>query len=659
MRRSGRAPLTGALVAALVVPATVAAAPAVGSITTTEAAGACVADDHPGGDWAGYGHDYANTRHQDREEVIGRTNVTSLQPAWAFGADDGGGGGDFTATPVVVDGCVFVGSNDGFAFALDADTGEHLWTTEAPNGGGINSSAFVADGVVYFGVARGGAPYVMALDEQTGELLWATQTDDQPGADIYGSPVVFDGVLMVGVSGGAAELGNEDDRYAFQGAFVLIETQDDPELGRVPGEIIRKTYTVHPPDVEDGFAGATVWATFSVDPETRTGYVGAGNPFQPQQEHEHANSVLKVDLDRSSPTFGEIVGHYKGTVEEYDPVVQTAPCFDIPGNPAPYYPQGVGECGDLDLDFGASANLFTDETGRRLVGVGQKSGVYHVIDAETMEPVWQSIVGPPSAVGGIVGSTAIDDGAVYGPIVPAGYLWSVDRASGLQRWVSPVGDGAHWGNPVALANGVVYTVDLRGFLDAYDAETGAPLAQLPMKVNSDTGADPLLSWGGVAVARNTVYAAVGMTGLPNGYVIAYRPTQELPVPEVPDPGELPTLPDGGVGPRIVSVAQAQFYGYATPAMVVQADGTLEYTNLDIVKHDVVQDVKADGFGGSSDAPWCGEYTQLPECPLFRTPLLGLGETAAVDGLDRLEPGATYGWYCTLHPGMKGTLVVAP
>lgn len=660
MRLTRRPWLTGLLAAGVALPATVAAVP-VAEGEVTAAATPCVADDHAGGEWVSYGNGLDNSRHQPAEDSIGLENVTSLTPVWSFGADDGGGGGDFTGTPVVVDGCVFVGSNDGYAFAIDADTGEHVWTAETPDGGGINSSAFVDDGVVYFGVAKQAAPYVIALDEQTGALLWKTQLDDQPGSEVYGSPMVFDGVLMIGVSGGAAELGNEDDRYAFQGSFLLIETQDDPEAGRVPGEIIRKTYTIHSPETEDGFAGATVWATFSVDPETKMGYVGAGNPFQPQQEHAHANSVLKVDLDRASPTFGEVIGHYKGQVEEYQPILQTAPCFDIPGNPAPYYPQGIGECGDLDLDFGASANLFTDESGRKLVGVGQKSGVYHVFDAETMEPVWQSIVGPPSAVGGIVGSTAIDDGAVYGPIVPAGYLWSVDRASGVQRWFAAVGDGAHWGNPVALANDVVYTVDLRGFLDAYDAGTGAPLAHLPMKLNSDTGTDPLLSWGGVAVARNTVYAGVGMTGLPNGYVIAYQPTQSLPVPELPDPGELPEPPGGGGGTatQIVSGAQAQFYGYLTPVMVVQKGGALEYTNLDLVRHDVVQDVKTDGFGGPEDAPWCADYASLGACPLFRTPLLGLSEMASVEGLDQVEPGASYTFYCTLHPGMKGTLVVAP
>src|SRR3712207_8399244 len=56
-------------------------------------------------------------------------------------------------------------------------------------------------------------------------------------------------------------------------------------------------------------------------------------------------------------------------------------------------------------------------------------------------------------------------------------LTSLDRASGTPRWVVPVADAVHWGNPVTSANGVVYTVDLKGFIDAYDAGTGAPRSE--------------------------------------------------------------------------------------------------------------------------------------------------------------------------------------
>jgi len=96
-----------------------------------------------------------------------------------------------------------------------------------------------------------------------------------------------------------------------------------------------------------------------------------------------------LDERRPEPTFGEIVGSYKGNVDEYIDQSQL-PCVDFNGQNPATYPQGLGSCSDEDLDFGASPNLFTDASGRKLVGAGQKSGVYHVFDATTMAPVWKA-----------------------------------------------------------------------------------------------------------------------------------------------------------------------------------------------------------------------------------------------------------------------------
>jgi hypothetical protein len=364
--------------------------------------------------------------------------------------------------------------------------------------------------------------------------------------------------------------------------------------------------------------------------------------------------VLKFDIDRASPRFGQVLASYKGTIDEYVPQFSELPCYDIPGNPAPWYPQGIGQCGDLDMDFGASPNLFTLPGGRKVVGVGQKSGVYHVVDAKTMKPVWTQLVGPPSAVGGIVGSTAIAGGQVFGPITIGGYVWSVDQATGANKWFAPVGDGAHWGNPVSTANGIVYTVDLRGFLDAYDAATGVSLLHRSLMLGGPMA--PTASWGGVSIARGTVYAAVGMTGLPDGQVVALRPLAGGGGIPLPAPNGVPG-PEEEVAPHIVAGPQAQFSGYLTPAMVFsKGSGKVIYTNLDVVRHDVVQDVRTDGVASKGKDPWCKRYAK-GRCPVFMAPLLGLGESAALQGLKNTVTGKTYTFYCSLHPGMRGSLAV--
>jgi polyvinyl alcohol dehydrogenase (cytochrome) len=619
--RSLRIAAAAALTAAVAVPVARAVGP------TPSPYPGCGPVGVAGGEWRSYGHDAANTRFQDHEKQISPADVPTLAPAWTLSTSRAGAAGDITGTPIVADGCLYVGTNAGWVVAANADDGTPVWKTKMPRDGGISSSVTADGGTIYASVAPTGAPYVVALDQATGVVKWASEPiDTQPGADSFASPVVFDGLVVVGVSGGAAELGEEADRYGFQGSIVLLDA--------ATGAVVKKTWTIHPPkQPDDDFAGATVWSTPAVDPATKYAYVGAGNPFKPQAEHAHANAVLKIDLDRAHPTFGEIVASYKGTVDEYVPGFSDLPCYDFDGNNPPYYPQGVGQCGDIDLDFGASPNLFTDPaTGRTLVGAGQKSGVYHVFDADTMKPVWTAIVGPPTPFGGIVGSTAFDGASVYGPVTAPGHLWSLARADGSVRWLSPTLDGAHWGNPVAVANGVVYTADLKGFLDAYEARTGVPLAHRPLLLGADNGGNPMLSWGGVSIARNTVYAAVGIDGLPDGFVVALRPggggggIQPPALPGIPQPS--------GAGATVVAGPGAVATTYATATVTVPRGSTVDFLNLDVPQHDV----------------------RSTTAGLFASELIGTGQTAPVTGVDRLGPGS-YGFYCSLHPNMKGTLTV--
>jgi hypothetical protein len=340
-------------------------------------------------------------------------------------------------------------------------------------------------------------------------------------------------MVWVGVSGTAAEI-DEGDRETWQGSFALLDATD--------GRILAKTFTIPEELWEEEFSGGAIWSTMTVDEPTRTGYVGTGNPFDYDHEHPNTNAILKIDLDRSNDSFGRIVGSYKGTVEEYEGAFAgTVPCEEIEEASTGVFALGL-ECLRFDLDFGAMPNLIRAPDGRTLVAAGQKSGVLHVVDADTMDEVYTKVLGVPSAVGGIVGSAAYDGTNLYGPHTLGSYLWSVNANSGNLRWLAPVGSGVNWGPPATYANRVVYTVELAGFLNAYDAGTGATLLRYPLLASPDSpGAlvpltdRPPLSWGGVTVARGNVYVSTGvgltsagMPSVPTGYVIAFAPSS-LPV----------------------------------------------------------------------------------------------------------------------------------
>lgn len=505
-----------------------------------------------GGEWHMMSGDLAGSRNQTKELLLNAQDAATMAPVWTFDANRGSGvpNNEITGYPIVAKGCVFVGSSlatfgpEGYVFAINELTGELVWRTKTK--GGVYNTLAYDDGILYAFVSRIGRPYVAAIDAATGDVLWESTVDNQVGSDAVSSPILFDGMVWVGISGTAAEI-NEGDRSAFVGNQVLLDART--------GERLAKIWTIPEPLWEDGFTGGSVWGTISIDPETKYGYAGTGNPFDYEAEHTNTNAVLKVDLARArdsdgdpvdsavitNPTFGQIVGTYRGNVEEYFPTAaDTVPCQELE-EISGVFALGL-ECLRFDLDFGVTPNLFRLSNGTKVVAAGQKSGVLHVINADTMQAEYTQLLGVPSLVGGIVGSSAYDGENLYGPHTIGGYLWSVAKDDGAVRWVAPTGSGINWGPPATYANRIIYTVDLAGFLDAFDAGTGLPLLKYPLIASPDSpGAlvpvteRPPLTWGGVTVAHHTLFvsAGVGLTSaglpsLPTGFVIAFRPRRVLP-----------------------------------------------------------------------------------------------------------------------------------
>jgi outer membrane protein assembly factor BamB len=253
-------------------------------------------------------------------------------------------------------------------------------------------------------------------------------------------------------------------------------------------------------------------------------YVGAGNPFSKTQEHPFTNSILKIDMDPSRSTFGQVVAFYKGNPDQYTNTLatlsQTPICRATDNNGLPF-PLDDPACGQLDLDFGASPNLFAGSASQQLVGDLQKSGVYHAARADTMAGRWSTLVGLSCAACNAA-SAAYDGTTIYGAASPGSTEYALDPTTGAARWEAAIGDGTHY-QSTSVAAGVVYTIDGAGFLDAWDAATGHP--ELRRQLAEDTGTLMAgITSSGVAIADHTVFVTAGGsagTGTA-GYVVAYR-----------------------------------------------------------------------------------------------------------------------------------------
>jgi polyvinyl alcohol dehydrogenase (cytochrome) len=416
---------------------------------------------------------------------------------------------------------VFIGSFGGVAYALDATTGHIVWQRklEAANpgsGGVVVGAAAVDGGAVVFLVDEFAAPYAIALKRSTGAVVWKsapfapplTSSAAQAGSYTNSSPVVANGFIAAGYSA------PEGDPTA-TGGFSLIDAKT--------GEVVKTTPTIPPAAQAEGYTGGGMWSTPAYDPATKYLYWGSGNPNSKTKQYRTTDAILKIDVNPARATFGQIVASYEGNVDQYTSTLQElshSPACEVSANPEVPYPLDDPVCGQLDLDFGAAANLFTTSNGTKVVGDLQKSGVYHVANASTMAPVWTSLVGP-SCFPCNAASTAFDGSSIYGVATPGGTMFSLDRSSGGKNWLSPLGDATHY-QSTSSADGVAWTVDNAANLDGVDTANGQPLVHRPLSV--DAGAPVVnLTSAGVAIAEHHLFVAAGGASYESapGYVIAY------------------------------------------------------------------------------------------------------------------------------------------
>jgi PQQ-like domain len=132
-------------------------------------------------DWAYNGADVNNSRFQSIDQ-INPSNVSQLKLAWSFSGDTTEAA-SAEATPLVVDGVMYISGNNDGVFALNPTTGKQIWHYAAPADAGYGTRGVAyGQGLIFSGQGAN----LVALNAKTGALVWKTQVD--PHGNISAAP---------------------------------------------------------------------------------------------------------------------------------------------------------------------------------------------------------------------------------------------------------------------------------------------------------------------------------------------------------------------------------------------------------------------------------------------------------------------------------------
>src|SRR6266496_2667538 len=481
------------------------------------------------GQWRIAGQNLNNTWSQPAEHSISPTNVQNLKTKWVFTT-----GGDVSATPTVDGDAVYFPDWGGNLFAVEKNSGSLIWSHKISEYDGVDgaisrvSPAVVGDQVIIGDILSSNQVHnganVMAVDRRTGMLRWITQVETHPAAIITGSPVVFDGVIYIGVSSNEESLAT-NPAYpccSFRGSVVALDAKS--------GAILWKTFDM--PDNNgqvDQYSGGAVWQPAAIDPKRGVLFIGTGNNYTVpadviacQNANPTANCTAPDDFFDTALALDLKTGQVKWSKKLQGFDTWTVACITSSG-PNPNCP--VPSSPDFDLG-GAGPNLVGN-----IVGFGQKSGIFWALNPDNGNIVWSTPVGPGASLGGIEWGTATDGKRIFVAIANSDHLpyilvpsgrqitwgsWSaLDVATGKILWqTADPTPGAIDRGSVSVANGVMYAGSNSGQMCALNARTGTILwnfASGGTVIDGPFIVDGTLYWGSgyrniQGTGNNKVYA---------------------------------------------------------------------------------------------------------------------------------------------------------
>jgi quinohemoprotein ethanol dehydrogenase len=284
--------------------------------------------------WLTYGRTYDEQRFSPLAD-IGDKNVGRLGLAWYHDLDSARGQ---EATPLVVDGVIYISTAWSKVLALDGATGRLIWSYDpkVPGGTGAHACCDVVNrgvafwkGKVFVGALDG---RLIALDAKTGQPVWTADTvvDHSMPYTVTGAPRVVKGRVLIGNSG--AELGVRGYLSAYDADTGKLDWRfftvpGDPAKGpdhaasdQPLRDIALKTWSGKQWWKYGG--GGTVWDAISYDPETDLLFFGAdnGDPWsQDARSPGGGDNLFVTSIIAVRPETGRYVWHYQlNPGEEWD-----------------------------------------------------------------------------------------------------------------------------------------------------------------------------------------------------------------------------------------------------------------------------------------------------------------------------------------------------
>ena len=455
--------------------------------------------------WLTYSGDPSGQRHSPLRQIT-PANVATLTTQWIFQT---GTQGKFEASPIVIDGVIYITGPNNFAWAIDAKTGRQIWRyqRQLPADanhqccGTVNRGFAVLGGRLFMATLDA---HLVALDIRDGKTIWdSTLEDYRNGYTATGAPMVVGDNVIVGVAGG---------EYGIRGSIQAFDAAS--------GKRVWQFHTVPAPGEPGGDSwsgdswkrgGAPVWAPGSYDVETDTVFFGTGNPAPDYDgplrlgDNLYSDSLLALD-----PKDGKLKWHFQFTphdVHDWDsahtpviadlriggklrkvvmvanrngffytldrvtgkfilakPFVAQNWAREIDDNGRPVLtpgheptPRGTVTCPDL---FGATNFMptsFDPLLGLEFFTVRERCQIYSTFD----EPY-------------VPGQSYRRGGGSKAPVPEYGAVRAIDPATGNMRWEFRY-DGIGFPGVLSTTSGLVFAGDAQGNLHALNSRTGKDL----------------------------------------------------------------------------------------------------------------------------------------------------------------------------------------